>query len=154
MYREALNITPALTSLPPSMAKKFVWTLENALVLDRLMLHNCDQQTSCGLATYLLHLIPHLKDRLVCCTLKMYYPRDPRESLFGDAIRKEILGLIERGTFRLPLLGEAGDNPNVIPCRYVLTIRHALDGTRSIQGKIRSLWPSRQRRNITSCTKM
>ncbi len=78
-------------------------------------------------------------------------PGDPRESLFGDAIRKEILGLIERGTFRLTLLEEAGDNPNVIPCRYVLTIKHALDGTVRYKARFD---PSRQRKASTSFTKL
>lgn len=39
---------------------------------------------------------------------------DPREVYFDDAKRQEILGLIERGTFRVVLTEEAVQNPNII----------------------------------------
>lgn len=52
---------------------------------------------------------------------------DPREALFDDAKRQEILGLIERGTFRVVMEEEAGPNPNIIPSRYVLSIKHGED---------------------------
>ena len=52
---------------------------------------------------------------------------DPRAEEFSDAKRKEILGLIEKGTFRIVLKEEAGLDPNVVPSRYVLTIKHSGD---------------------------
>ena len=54
-------------------------------------------------------------------------PGDPRAEEFSDAKRKEILGLIEKGTFRIVLKEEAGPDPNVVPSRYVLTIKHSGD---------------------------
>ena len=52
-----------------------------------------------------------------------------KESLFDDAKRQEILGLIERGTFRITLTEEITDEPpNILPCRFVLAIKHN-DGT-------------------------
>lgn len=53
---------------------------------------------------------------------------DPREAFFDDAIRSEILGLIEKGTFRITLEEELSEQkPNIIPSRFVLTIKH-VDG--------------------------
>ena len=46
-----------------------------------------------------------------------------------DAKKKEILGLVERGTFKLVLEEEAGPNPNLIPSRYVLAIKHSSNGS-------------------------
>jgi hypothetical protein len=50
------------------------------------------------------------------------YPSDTRTALFEEAKRKELLGLIERGTFRLILKEDVGPYPNVIPSRFVLCI--------------------------------
>lgn len=55
-------------------------------------------------------------------------PGDPRENLFDEAKRKELIGLIERGTFRLVLREEMGENPNIIPSRFVLSIKHSING--------------------------
>lgn len=44
-------------------------------------------------------------------------PGDSRKSLFGDAKHNEILGLIQKGTFRLVPQSEAGESPNIIPSR-------------------------------------
>ena len=52
-------------------------------------------------------------------------PGDPRESLFDEEKCKELMGLLERGAFKLILREEAGPNPNVVPTRYVLAIKHA-----------------------------
>ena len=52
-------------------------------------------------------------------------PGDPREQLFTEEKRKELVGLLERGAFRIVLREEAGDNPNVVPTRYVLAIKHS-----------------------------
>jgi hypothetical protein len=41
-----------------------------------------------------------------------------------NAKQKELFGLIERGTFRLVLREDAGSNPNIIPSRFVLSIKH------------------------------
>ena len=51
---------------------------------------------------------------------------DPREYLFDDAKRNELLGLIEKGTFRIVLkedMEKEGHNLNVILSRFVLTIK-------------------------------
>ena len=53
---------------------------------------------------------------------------DPREHLFDEAKRKELLGLIERGTFKVVLPEEDGDKPNIVPSRYVLSIKHSETG--------------------------
>jgi hypothetical protein len=44
---------------------------------------------------------------------------DPRAALFDEAKQQEILGLIDRGTFRLAVLEEIPPKPNVVPSRYV-----------------------------------
>ncbi len=49
---------------------------------------------------------------------------DPRSNRFDDAKRKELLGLLERGAFRICLKEEAGPDANIIPSRYVLAIKH------------------------------
>ncbi len=50
---------------------------------------------------------------------------DQRATLFDEAKRKELNGLLERGVFRIFLKEEAGDNPNIVPSRFVLAIKHA-----------------------------
>ena len=51
-------------------------------------------------------------------------PNDPRAAKFNEAKKQEILGLIEKGTFKIVLKHEAGDDPNIIPCRFVLAIKN------------------------------
>lgn len=55
---------------------------------------------------------------------------DDRESLFHDAKKNEILGLIERGTFRITLTEEIdkSEKPNILPSRFVLAIKHTDGG--------------------------
>jgi hypothetical protein len=48
---------------------------------------------------------------------------DARARLFDDAKRKEMLGFIDRGTFRLAVAEEIPETPNIIPLRYVLAIK-------------------------------
>ena len=50
--------------------------------------------------------------------------------LFDDAKRKEILGLIEKVTFKITLTEELGENepPNILPSRFVLAIKHTDGG--------------------------
>lgn len=50
---------------------------------------------------------------------------DAREGLFSEEKRKELLGLLERGVFKIVLREEAGDRPNIVPSRYVLAIKHS-----------------------------
>ena len=56
--------------------------------------------------------------------------QDPRShsTLFDDAKRNEVVGLIGRGIFRIVLQEELGQNPNVIPCLFVLAIKHSDSG--------------------------
>lgn len=54
---------------------------------------------------------------------------DPRESLFDEAKCKGLNGLLERGAFKVVLRSEAGENPNVVLSRFVLTIKNKNDGT-------------------------
>lgn len=50
-------------------------------------------------------------------------PRDPRAALFNDAKRKDIEGLISRGTWKVVLRDEVPDNANVAGSRFVPTIK-------------------------------
>lgn len=50
-------------------------------------------------------------------------PHDPRAALFGDAKRKEIQGLIDRGTWKIVLKDEMPNNANVLGGRFVLVIK-------------------------------
>ncbi len=50
---------------------------------------------------------------------------DKRERWFDEEKRKELLGLLERGAFKICLREDAGDNPNIVPTRYVLAIKHS-----------------------------
>lgn len=49
---------------------------------------------------------------------------DPRARMFDAAKKKELVGLFKRGAFRIVLREEAGENPNILPSRFVLTIKH------------------------------
>ena len=53
---------------------------------------------------------------------------DPHEHLFDEAKRKELLKLVERGTFKLVLVEEPGDKPNIVRYRYVMSIKHSEGG--------------------------
>lgn len=56
------------------------------------------------------------------------FPHDPRSKLFDEAKIKEIKGLIDRGTFQIILRRDAGEDPNIIPSRFVLAIKHKKNG--------------------------
>ena len=62
-------------------------------------------------------------------------PNDPRSSLLDDEKKQELLGLIEKGTFRIVLKENAGPNPNILPSRYVLAIKHAEDGSTKLKAR-------------------
>jgi hypothetical protein len=49
-------------------------------------------------------------------------PSDSRTALFDAAKQKEIQGLIECGTWKVVLKYEMPENPNIMGCRFVLTI--------------------------------
>jgi Reverse transcriptase (RNA-dependent DNA polymerase) len=66
---------------------------------------------------------PHAEVSEVCWT-EVIYPDDLRSQLFDSAKQKELFRLIERGNFRIVLREEAGSHPNVIPSRFVLSIKH------------------------------
>ena len=51
-------------------------------------------------------------------------PRDPRCGMFDEAKRKELEGLFKRGTFKMMFRSELEDDPNIVPSRFVLTIKH------------------------------
>jgi hypothetical protein len=55
-------------------------------------------------------------------------PNDPRKSLFGPAISKEMNGLIDRGTFQLCLRSETDPIASVLSSRFLLSIKRADDG--------------------------
>lgn len=55
-------------------------------------------------------------------------PRDPRSGLFDEAKRREIEGLLQRGTFKLVLREELPSNPNIVPSRFVLAIKREGNG--------------------------
>ena len=60
---------------------------------------------------------------------------DPREKCFDDAKRQELMGLIEKGTFRVVLREEIGQNPNIVPSRYVLAIKHSETGETKMKAR-------------------
>ena len=60
---------------------------------------------------------------------------DPRAKNFDEAKKKEILGLIEKGTFKIVLKSEAGDDPNIIPCRFVLAIKNVGTGEEILKAR-------------------
>ena len=49
---------------------------------------------------------------------------DPRASLFDEAKREELNGLLQRGAFKIVLKEDVDPNPNIIPSRFVLAIKH------------------------------
>ena len=59
-------------------------------------------------------------------------PNDERiykfASQFDDAMRQEIVGLIEKGTFRLVMQEEMDPNSNIVPSRFVLALKHSETG--------------------------
>jgi len=62
-------------------------------------------------------------------------PSDPRSALFSDAKRREIEGLIDRGTFPIVLQRDVEYEPNIIPSRFVLAIKKADDGTEAYKAR-------------------
>lgn len=47
---------------------------------------------------------------------------------FDDAKRRELIGLIEKGTSCIVLEEEAGTKPNTIPSHFVLALKHSETG--------------------------
>jgi hypothetical protein len=62
-------------------------------------------------------------------------PVDPRTEKFDEAKRKEIQGLIDRGTWRVVAKEEVSDNANILGKRFVLAIK---DG-----GTDKEVWKAR-----------
>jgi hypothetical protein len=63
-------------------------------------------------------------------------PRDPRSGQFESAKRKELEGLIKRGTFKLVLREELGRDPNIVPSRFVLAIKHQENGSELLKARL------------------
>ena len=61
-------------------------------------------------------------------------PTDHRCKRLDTANCQEIMGLIDKGTFRIILREDAEQNPNIILSRYVLSIKHR-DGTEKRKGR-------------------
>ena len=55
-------------------------------------------------------------------------PRHPRSKLFQEAKQRNIKRLIQRGTFQSVLRSELDRNPNIVPSRSVLAIKHKDNG--------------------------
>jgi hypothetical protein len=66
---------------------------------------------------------------------EIVHPGDPRESLFGPAIKNVILGLIDRGTFQIVIAPEDTTNLNILPSRFVLEIKRTEDGTEKLKAR-------------------
>ena len=62
-------------------------------------------------------------------------PKDLRASQFADAERKEIQGLIDRGTWKVVLKDELSENGNILKGRFVLAIKDS--------GKDKEIWKAR-----------
>jgi hypothetical protein len=67
--------------------------------------------------------------------------RDPRARLFDQAKRDEISGLFEKGTFRIVCRDEVnkdhkGMQPNILPSRFVLAIKHEDDGNERLKARL------------------
>lgn len=60
---------------------------------------------------------------------------DPRTPLFDDAKRQELMGLLEKGTFRVVFRRDIGPNPNIVPSRYVLAIKHSENGDTKLKAR-------------------
>ena len=54
---------------------------------------------------------------------------DPRSSLFDEAKKIEMQGLLSRGAFHIIPRDQAGPNPNIVPARFVLAIKHTNGNT-------------------------
>lgn len=59
---------------------------------------------------------------------EVFHPRDPRTELFNESRREENDGLISRGTFCIVLRSEDENLQNIIPSRFMLTIKHDQNG--------------------------
>ena len=69
---------------------------------------------------------------------KIIQTGDQRNSLFSKEKRQELLGLLERGAYRLIYREDAGDSPNIVHTRIVLAVRHT-QKSESLKLKARSL---------------
>ena len=61
-------------------------------------------------------------------------PRDPRNAQFGEMKRREIEGLLKRGTFKLVMKEELPEKPNIVPSRFVLAIK-SVDGDEVLKAR-------------------
>jgi transposase InsO family protein len=73
------------------------------------------------------------------CITEIVPAGDPREYRFGPAIKQEILGLIERGTFELVIASEDTKNINILPSRFVFAIKRSEDGKERLKARLWSV---------------
>ena len=69
-------------------------------------------------------LVSNIKDSQEIFITEEIHGNDTRAHKLDEAKKKEILRLIEKGTFKIVLKTDAGEDPNVIPCRFVLAIKN------------------------------
>lgn len=62
-------------------------------------------------------------------------PDDPRSSHFDAAKRKEILGLIDRGTFAIVVRPDTDEKLNILPSRFVLAIKNTAEGKEILKAR-------------------
>jgi hypothetical protein len=93
----------------------------------------------------LAHMSPPIPDDVPLHTLhhavyvtEVIDGNDPRAAAFGPAIRKEMMNLIDRGTFRIVMRPERTDenNPNVLPSRFVLAIKRRDSGEEIMKARL------------------
>ena len=84
-------------------------------------------------ATHLPHSLPVTGRRIMMT--EVLDTKDPRTNGFEDAKQKELEGLIGRGTFKLVLREEIESDPNIVPSRFVLAIKHLEDGKEHLKAR-------------------
>jgi hypothetical protein len=105
--------------------------------ISELLSYKPPQPPSVADSTHQVHLctlISHFNARILMFT-EVISPRDHRSGLFDDAKRKEIDGLLNRGTFKLELRSELESNPNIVPSRFVLAIKHKESGAEVLKAR-------------------
>lgn len=77
-------------------------------------------------------------------------PSDPQSARFDMEKKEELEGLLERGTFKVVLRSELEEDPNIVPSRFVLVIKHKATGERKRRARFVLGEISRQRKEESS----
>lgn len=134
-YREGLTYYTEPHLIDSVKKKVFGYTPLKEQTNGRSILHRCTRHQSSGIQIMTKKIseanyMPLVLHFYIICN------EDRRKCHFDEAERKEILALIERGTFQIVLADEADDKPSILLSIFVLSIKRSDSGPPIIKARL------------------